>query len=99
MSVDEKCILDIVSKMLFEEFTELTAEIVDAVGEITNMICGGAKVGLGEQGLAITMARPMMITGKEFNFTQHKHADHITIPFSTAAGRFVIEASIKSTKL
>lgn len=91
VSFERACILDLVSKMLMEEFTEISADVVDAVGEITNMICGGVKKELSEQGIMIHMARPIMITGKGYQVAQHHHAESLRIPFTTPAGNFVVE--------
>lgn len=46
----EPAILHIYSQMLGEKAEKITDELVDCVGEITNMICGGAKAILSEKG-------------------------------------------------
>jgi len=43
-------ILHIASQMLGESFTEIDDTVKDVVGEITNMVTGGAKKSLAEQG-------------------------------------------------
>lgn len=98
VSFDEPSILSIVSKMLMEEYKEINSEVVDAVGEITNMISGGTKKELSEQGYSFNMATPMIVTGKNFEITQLSKAPVISIPFKTAVGEFVIEASLTKTK-
>lgn len=72
----KNALLKIVSNMLGEEFTELDDDIVDAVGELTNMICGGAKKELAEMGYTFEMAIPSMIRGTcQINY--HKTAKPI----------------------
>ena len=61
LSFDERSILAIVSAMLMEEFTTINADVIDAVGEITNMISGGAKKELSLQGFNFNMASPIMM--------------------------------------
>ncbi len=43
VSFSSSCILKVVSNMLMEEFAEINDEVTDAVGEITNMVSGGAR--------------------------------------------------------
>jgi chemotaxis protein CheX len=98
LSFDEPSILRIVSKMLQEEFTTIDRDVIDAVGELTNMISGKAKSLLSELGLKFDMASPIMITGKDIEISQLKGGPVITIPFSTAAGNFVVEANLIKVK-
>ncbi len=95
ISFDEPCILGIVSGMLGEEFKEINKDVVDAVGEITNMICGGAKKELSESGYVFDLAIPLMIMGKNVEITQLSKGPIISIPFSTDKGRFVVEANLQ----
>ncbi len=95
ISFDEPCVLSIVSKMLSETFTELNNDVIDAVGEITNMICGGSKKELGELGYAINMSTPIMITGGDVHLAQFSKSEVVSIPFTTEKGQFTIEARIE----
>lgn len=54
VSFSEKCILKIVSSMLGEEYSTITRDIEDAVGEITNMISGDARKRLQSEKLTIS---------------------------------------------
>ena len=95
VSFDAPAILKIVSAMLMERFVEIDKDVVDAVGEITNMICGGTKKVLAEQGYAISMASPLVVTGKDIKLSQLGEAPVISIPFSVEGGRFVVEANLQ----
>ena len=89
------CILQIVGKMLMEEPQEkINDEIVDAVGELTNMICGGAKAELAKRGLSFNLATPTMITGKGVEIHYRSDAPILVIPFETDFGQFVLEANM-----
>lgn len=94
ISFNQPCILDIVSKMLMEEFKEITPDVTDAVGEITNMITGGTKNLLSELGFSFDMATPMIITGKDIELKQQTKTPVVVVPFTTSAGEFVIEANL-----
>ena len=94
ISFDEPCILAIISKMLMEEFKEINPDVIDAVGEITNMITGGTKKLLSENGLLFEMATPMVISGQNIELKQLTKNPILVIPFETSAGRFVVEANL-----
>jgi chemotaxis protein CheX len=95
VSFSENCILKIVANMLMEPPKEkIDAEIIDAVGELTNMICGGAKAQLAKMNLKFDLATPTMVVGKGVDITHHSDTPTIVIPFRTAAGDFVIEANL-----
>ena len=63
ISFPEQTYCKIISKMLGEEFKELSPDIQDGAAEITNMIFGKAKVILNEKGYGIQMAIPTVISG------------------------------------
>jgi chemotaxis protein CheX len=94
LSFDEPSILAIVSKMLMETFSTVNKDVVDAVGELTNMICGGVKSDFSEMGLNIGMATPVMLQGKGLELSQLAKAPIIVMPFKTPEGTFVIEANL-----
>ena len=88
----ESAVLNIVSKMLGEQYDSLGQDVVDCVGELTNMISGGAKARLWELGYQFEMAIPSMIKGKAHHVYHKTNGPVIVIPFNTEAGEFYIEA-------
>ena len=97
ISFPAACILQIVSRMLMEEpKTTIDNDIVDAVGEITNMICGGAKAEFGKLGMSFNLATPTMVTGKGVEIHHHSDVPIIVLPFETDCGTFVLEANLAS---
>lgn len=95
VSFSEQCILRIVGNMLYEDpKSKIDEEVVDAVGELTNMICGGAKSHLAKLNHKFNLATPTMITGKGVEISYHTDAPTICIPFKTEYGDFVIEANL-----
>ena len=88
----KEAILHIVSKMLGEDFAELNDDVVDAVGELTNMISGCARKELSESmGVNFEMAIPSMIKGPcQINY--HKTASPvIQVPFDCEGKIFWLE--------
>jgi chemotaxis protein CheX len=94
ISFDKESISGIVSGMLGEEVSGITPDVVDAVGELTNMICGGAKAILGERGYKFDMATPVMLVGENLELCQFSKSPVITIPFKVDCGEFVVEANL-----
>ncbi len=91
VSFEETCVLPLVSSMLGEEIKEMNNEINDAVGEITNMISGQARLALEELGRSLRAAIPIVIAGKNHSITHMTNYPVIAIPFSTKNGKFTIE--------
>ena len=91
VTFSESCILHIVSNMLGEKFTAINADIVDAVGEITNMISGDARRILGEGGLSLEASIPTVIRGKGHIVEHVANSPTIVIPFDTIHGKFTVE--------
>ncbi len=99
LSFSEKCILHVVANMLMEApKTKVDDEIVDAVGELTNMICGGAKAQLAKLDYKFDLATPTMVVGKNVEISYYSDVPTLVIPFSTEHGDFVIEANLGSKK-
>jgi len=97
-SFSEKCICKIVSNMLGEEHHEVTKDIIDAVGELTNMISGASRTQLEKMGMAVYAAIPTVVHGHEHTITHILKSPSIVIPFSTAAGPFFVDVCIKTTE-
>ena len=95
VSFEEASILPIVSNMFGEELTELNEEIVDAVGEIANMISGQARQKLELLGRNLRAAIPTVIIGKNHTISHITNDKIIAIPFSTDEGKFTIEVSLE----
>jgi chemotaxis protein CheX len=94
LTLAEGCVLRIVSHMLGEEFTGINDEIVDAVGELTNMIAGQARTHLAREGMNFQAATPSVFTGKNPTLKHVGGAPILSIPFSTPDGNLVVEISI-----
>jgi len=90
--------LDICSKMLGEKFTEVDDSVVDLVGEITNMVTGGAKRILADQGHDFNMATPNVITGLNHRIHHQCQGQIIQIPFKAESGKFYVEVSFEDVK-
>lgn len=92
LSFSETVALKAASALLLEEMSEINTEVLDAVGELTNMVAGAAKAQLEEYQLSVSL--PNVVTG-------HQHMVHfpstvtpISIPFETDYGPFTLEVAL-----
>ncbi|PID77940.1 MAG: chemotaxis protein CheX [Deltaproteobacteria bacterium] len=97
VTFEESTILQIVSNMFGEEISSLNNDVVDAVGEITNMISGQARRELEGLGKVFEAAIPSVITGKNHTISHYANDAVISIPFKTEKGLFTIEVCLATT--
>lgn len=94
LSYPKPAILSILENMLGEKYTDITEEVFDAVGELTNMIYGSAKGTLNDMGYDFEMAIPTVIKG-QFIMLQHSKSATLVIPFYLKdKSEFFIEISV-----
>lgn len=84
-------VFEIVNRMLGETVTEVNDTVTDLVGELTNMIVGGAKAQLEEKGYDIGMATPVVVTGKDHEIIHKAEGQKILMPFNSEPGQFYVE--------
>lgn len=70
-------------------------DFADAIGELTNMIAGGAKKDLGANA---SITCPSVIIGSGHTVARLRDVPCLAIPCDTSLGLFVIEVSIKEVK-
>lgn len=71
----------VASNMLSEEITVINDTVKDTIGEIANMIAGGAKGIMAEQGLNFKIALPSVIVGEDHNISFPPGIPCMVIPF------------------
>ena len=79
--------------MVGEAPDEVNEEITDLVGEITNMVTGGAKRMLSEKGFEFDMATPVVVSGKNHTIHHKSKGPVVIISIRGDAGRAYIEFS------
>jgi chemotaxis protein CheX len=93
ITFDESLALTLMERMLGERPDAINDEVTDMVGEITNMVTGGAKNLLGEKGYDFDMATPIVVSGKNHTITHKSEGKKILMPFTSADGNAYIEIS------
>ncbi|MDD1781550.1 chemotaxis protein CheX [Enterovibrio sp. ZSDZ35] len=91
VTFEEDLALEIMSRMLGERPATIDADVTDMVGEITNMVTGGAKRILAEKGFDFDMATPIVVSGREHTITHKSEGQIIIMPFESEYGRAYIE--------
>lgn len=91
VTFEESLALEIMSRMLGERPDSINEEVTDMVGEITNMVTGGAKRMLGEKGYEFDMATPVIVSGPNHTITHRADGAKIMMPFESEYGRATIE--------
>ena len=93
ITFEGKLALATMKKMVGESPDEVNEEITDLVGEITNMVTGGAKRMLSEKGFEFDMATPMVVSGKDHTIHHKADGPIIIIPLGSEFGKAFIEFS------
>ncbi len=83
--------MDIAGAMLEMEFEEVDDDVKDAMGEVANMIAGGLKSRLLDDGIDVTLAIPTTVVGKGYSISSPKRSNRIVIPFDLVQGRFFVD--------
>lgn len=84
INLSEEVAIKSASAMLLSEITEMNDDVIDAVGELANMVAGQAKAELEEFNLSVSL--PSVITGEGHDICFPSNAHPITVPFDTDFG-------------
>jgi chemotaxis protein CheX len=96
LTFNEECIIGIVGKMIGETHTEIDRAVLDAVGELTNIISGASRKMMEKDGIKVFAAIPTIVFGKAHTVRHIIKGPSIVIPFQTEFGEFVIDVCLKS---
>lgn len=92
VSLGRETALEIAATMLGDRPTELGADVLDAVGELTNMIAGAAKTQLEQYSLNISL--PTVICGKAQSIKFPSESPPMLIPFDSAIGPVCVQVGM-----
>lgn len=92
VSVDRNVALSATEKMLGVRPADVNSDVIDAIGEVTNMIAGRAKAGLAQ--LAMNLALPTVITGSNHTIRFGSNANTICIPYTCMWGSLSVEVGL-----
>lgn len=89
VSFSREVALRAASTMLMTEATEVDEDVLDAVGELTNMVAGGAKARLEEFQLMVSL--PNVVTGQDHEIHFPSNVTPLCIHFQTPWGPLTLE--------
>jgi chemotaxis protein CheX len=91
LSLTLPTIREISSGLLGYEIASIDKEAEDLVGELTNMLVGGAKRILSEKGHDFDMQIPQLLRGEEHEIIHHYPGQTVLLPIKLNQDEFYIE--------
>ena len=86
----------IYANLVGEEAGGITDEVRDAIGELANMIAGGAKAELAQQGCSFQIAIPTIVVGEGHTIDHKGQGPCLVVPFNLDGEEFWLEVSLAS---
>lgn len=94
ISLNKKSALNIYNALIGEKREEINEDVVDAIGEITNIISGQTRLELEKIGFTLNAGLPTVIIGKDIEINVITKAPVITLPFSYSTNGTTNELAI-----
>lgn len=91
ISFDKELALNVFRLMVGDTLEDISDDITDMMGEITNMVAGGAKRQLGEKGFEFSMATPIVVSGPDHTIKHQVDGAKVLMPFKCKHGNAFIE--------
>ena len=95
VTFEKKLALMTMKKMVGETHQHIDSDVIDMVGEITNMVTGGAKRLLSEQGFEFDMATPIVVSGDNHTIKHQVKDKIVLVPLSSDYGYVYLEMSFE----
>ena len=96
ISFESPCICYVVTSLFGMPVESVNNEVKDAVGELTNMICGDARRRLEGAGVSLQAGTPTVVAGKDHSITHIHTGPCLALPFDTENGKFVLEVAFNN---
>jgi chemotaxis protein CheX len=96
VSLEDPFAISCTGALLGQEPDAINEDVVDAIGELTNMIVGHAKSKLGKYNLSLGL--PSVILGKGHRIVFKSDVEPISLPFDSPWGTFSIELGLAVKK-
>lgn len=93
LSLSKQVALKAASALLMTEVVEINNDVIDAVGELANMVAGAAKAKLEEYELSVSL--PSVVTGSDHEVRFPSKVTPICVPFESDWGSLTIEVGLE----
>jgi chemotaxis protein CheX len=80
---------------LMSEFDSVNGDVLDAIGELTNMIIGNLKTHLEDQMGPISLSIPTVIHGRNFTARSSSREEWMVVPFQWEGGRLDVKVCLR----
>jgi len=87
------------SQFLMTELEAVDSEVLDAVGEITNMILGNVKSALENELGPLCLSVPTVVYGKNFEARALQNGECVVVPFASGEDRFEVSLGLRRPML
>ena len=94
LNMPEDVALSVASGFTGEELKRVTSDVVDAIGELTNIVAGDAKTRLFQEGYEFDISLPRVVLGRNLLTIGSDRAPWVVISFQSNVGSFDLEASM-----
>ena len=95
LTLDEDTAKNVVSKFTGASYQSLTADVIDGVGELTNIIAGDAKNRLRSKGYKFNIGLPKVVSGRNYITMRTKDVPCIVVKFGSPLGSLLLEVCLK----
>ena len=96
LSFPKSVACSIASQFAGTEIDENHPDFADAVGELANMVAGGAKIDF--EGMNISISLPSVVIGREHKISQSKLFPRVVVPCECELGAIFVEIGMEITK-
>ena len=93
-----KCARELCARLLMSEPVAVDEEVLDAIGEITNMIVGSFKTGLEDRVGPLGLSIPTVIYGRNFTSRSVAHEAWTVQPLSCLGEQLEVRVCISPSK-
>ncbi len=90
--------LQLYEKMMGEPVNRINADVQDTIGELTNIVAGGAKQDFAKDGLSFHISIPTVVVGKNHSLGHKVKIPAVVVPFEIGSIQFTLEVSMKISR-
>ena len=85
----------VASMFIGEDISSVNNDVLDTVGELANIIAGGAKGVFGQKGVDFKLSIPTAVQGDRHILGHPSGSSVIFVPFEMDSGKFYLELCLK----
>jgi chemotaxis protein CheX len=86
------------SALLMTEYESINDEVLDAIGEVTNMILGNVKTSLEEKLGPMGLSIPTVVYGRNFTTRSMARSSWTVVPFKLGADQVLVHICLAPSK-